>query len=258
MDQQKRHFEGVSGDYHACRQHPNHVLFKDLLWGTFLRNMDFLRRPGLRVLEPMCGFADGKRLLEQHLRVPIRYAGFDISEPLVAAARAADPRLAIEVQDATTFTPTDSCDLLMILGGLHHVPHHYRTVVERLGSAVAPGGWCINFEPTDGNPLNRAVRRRIYARNPFFDAQTERAFRLAELDDAFATVGLRVADRLHCGLLSYILYCNPDCFPRLNRGGARLVRGTFGLDRLFFRSTLGRLASFATLTLYRKDMDERH
>jgi SAM-dependent methyltransferase len=140
----------------------------------------------------------------------------------------------------------------MLLGGLHHVPDAAPKVVRRLARALKANGILISFEPTFGNPLTRKVRERIYARNSLFDATTERSFAVEELLRMFDEAGLEPVDILFPGLLSYVLYYNPDAFPRLNVGGPRMVRLTFALDRLLFRSTLGRWLSFATLSIWRR------
>jgi SAM-dependent methyltransferase len=170
---------------------------------------------------------------------------------VVDRLRALDPGLDVRRADVTTFQPAPSSyDVIMLLGGLHHVPDAAPTVVGRLARALRPGGILISFEPTFGNRLARIIRERIYVRNSLFDARTERSFAVNELLRTFETAGLEPQDILFPGLISYVLYYNPDAFPNLNIGGARLVRCTFALDRLLFRSALGRWLSFATLSVW--------
>jgi SAM-dependent methyltransferase len=251
---QVEHFDSIAARYYAARRHPNHVLLKDLLWEHVLRRTPLWsgRRP-IEVLEPMCGYADGKFILERHLGRQVRYTGFDYSGSVVDRLRALHPGLDVRRADVTTFEPTPSgYDVIMLLGGLHHVPDAAPKVVRRLARALKANGILISFEPTFGNPLTRKVRERIYARNSLFDATTERSFAVEELLRMFDEAGLEPVDILFPGLLSYVLYYNPDAFPRLNVGGPRMVRLTFALDRLLFRSTLGRWLSFATLSIWRR------
>ncbi|MEM7168173.1 MAG: class I SAM-dependent methyltransferase [Planctomycetota bacterium] len=252
VEQQKQHFEAISDQYYEGRQSPTHQLFGDLLWSHFLRGKEWLRRPGLRVLEPMCGFGHGRDVLLRHLGVPIEYQGFDYSEPLIDRARELNPDVDFFVQDVTRFEPQSQADLIVLLGGLHHVPDHAGTVVEKLAPALPKGGAFISFEPTNNTMFQRWIREGIYRRNDLFDDETERAFTVPELNGFFRDNGFEIRDQLHCGLLAYVLFCNPDCFPALNVGGKKIVRSAFAMDRLFMRTPIGRLASFATLTLYEK------
>jgi SAM-dependent methyltransferase len=172
---------------------------------------------------------------------------------VVERLRALHPDLDVRRTDVTTFEPTPlGYDLIILLGGLHHVPDAAAMVVRRLAGALKPGGLLVSFEPTFGNPLARRVRERIYDRNSLFDARTERSFAVDELLEMFEAAALEPVDILFPGLLSYVLYYNPDAFPGLNVGGSRLVRLTFALDRLLFRSALGRGLSFATLSVWRR------
>ncbi len=101
--------------------------------------------------------------------------------------------------------------------------------------------------------MTRKVRQRIYSRNSIFDEQTEQGFELRDLDAMFRNAGLSCVDQVYPGLLSYVLYYNPDAFPFLNFGGTTMVRATFGLDRIFWKTWLAKKLSFATITLWRKD-----
>ena len=86
----------------------------------------------------------------------------------------------------------------------------------------------------------RWVRDSVYRRNEIFDAETERGFALSRLNELFTANGFELTDQMYPGLLSYVLFYNPDAFPRLNRGGPSLVRATFVLDSPFLKSWLGR------------------
>jgi SAM-dependent methyltransferase len=253
VEAQIAHFNAIAGRYFTARQHRNHLLLKDLLWDHVFERNDLSSRSPNDVLEPMCGYADGKRILERRLRTEFSYQGFDYSENVIDRLRSLDPTLNVSRADVTTFEPSrESYDLIILLGGLHHVPEAAPDVVVKLAAALRPGGVLINLEPTNGNPITRRIRERIYESNSLFDEKTERAFAVDALLRMFRTTGLESVDVLYPGLISYVLYYNPDAFPRLNRGGAWAVRLTFALDRLVIRSALARILSFATLTIWRK------
>lgn len=255
VEHQRAHFESVSATYFESRQHPNHLLLKQLMWGLFLSGRHFLELPGLRVLEPMCGFAEGKRILEQHLDHPIRYSGFDYSRALVSRARELEPDLDIVEGNVLAFEPGEqqaAYDLLILIGGLHHVYEQAGEALKRLCPALRSGGHFISYEPTHDWRGVRWVRDSIYRSNDIFDEESERGFALSELNGLFAAAGFELVDQMYPGLLSYVLFYNPDAFPLLNRGGPSLVRAAFALDRPFLRSWPGRKLSFATLSLWRK------
>lgn len=254
VERQRRHFDGIAAHYANSRRHPNHLLLKDLIWSSFFAGKDFIPRECERVLEPMCGLGEGHDILRRHLyRRDFSYLGFDYSLPMVEAARACRPELDFEHQDVSTFAADgDSWDLVVLIGGLHHVYARCEAVIEGLSAALRPGGYFLNFEPTHACWLTRSVRDRIYARNALFDPATEQGFELDDLDGLFRRQGYRKVDQVYAGLAAYVLYYNPDAFPGLNLGGERAVRTAFWFDRLIWRRALGRKLAFATITLWQK------
>jgi SAM-dependent methyltransferase len=252
IEQQREHFENISEKYYSSRQIGSHLLLKDLLWNYFFKDKPFLKKGTLKVLEPMCGYAEGKDILERHLGIKIIYSGFDYSRNLVEKVRALHPALDVVEMDITKFVPLSKYDLIIIIGGLHHVPFHVDAVLDSLHGALNDDGYFIYFEPTHNNILFKKIRERIYRKNAFFDNDTERAFELDQINDTFERHNYNLIDQIYPGLLSYVLYYNPDAFPLFNIGGKWLVRLIFNIDRLFFRNFIGRKLSFATMSLYQK------
>ncbi|MFA6082415.1 MAG: class I SAM-dependent methyltransferase [Patescibacteria group bacterium] len=252
VEQQAKHFKSVSEKYFTSRQLPNHLLLKDLMWGHFLKRHQSIKKDQMLVLEPLCGYGEGKEILEDHLKTKVVYEGFDISEFLVEAAQKKHPDSRIFVGDATTFKPTKKYDLIIVIGGLHHVPDYVETLMASLSDGLNKGGYFIALEPTQNNRLFKRIRAKTYQKNDFFDEETERAFDLKDLNKLMSDHRLEVIDQMYPGLLSYILFYNPDVFPWLNIGGKWLVKASFAVDKLFMRNLIGRKLSFATLTLARK------
>jgi SAM-dependent methyltransferase len=252
LERQAAHFDRIAETYLRSRQHRNHLTLKDLMWREFLDDKQCLKKEGLRILEPMCGFADGRTILSAHLGTTFDYRGFDYSGAVVDRLRELEPDIAVSYQDVTQFEADAAYDVIILLGGLHHVPSHAVQVVRNLAGALKPGGYFINLEPTDGNRGLAWVRRWIYRRNKLFDEETERSFPISEYYGMFERTGLRLVDGFYPGLLAYVLYYNPDAFPLLNIGGPGMVRAIWGLERPFRRSAIGRMFSFATLSLWRK------
>ncbi len=253
IEQQREHFNSISALYAKARSNPNHLLLKQLLWSHFLGDKPYLAQQVRSVLEPMCGMGEGYDIVRQFIRPDFEYAGTDYSENIIEVARTQRPGLHFEQGDVTRFeAPAAKVDLIVLIGGLHHVFAQSRDVVARLVTALRPGGYFLNFEPTQDSLLTRKVRERIYRKNALFDDTTEQGFDLPVLRDLFLSQGMRQVDMLHAGLAAYVLYYNPDAFPGLNLGGARSVRALFGLDKLFFRNRVGAKFSFATISLWQK------
>lgn len=255
VERQRHHFDSIAADYTNQRNHPNHQCVKQLIWAHFLGRH---QRNGIRcqrVLEPMCGLGEGYDILLKYLCPGgFEYHGFDWSQTMVEAAQTQRPHLNIVLGDASRFEADGRLwDFIVLIGGLHHIYAHSADVLARLTAALSPGGHFLSFEPTQACGLTRWIRQRIYARNAVFDAESEQGFDLDTFEHMFAQQGYRKIDQAHAGLIAYVLYYNPDAFPWLNRGNEWTVRVAFWLDRLVWRSALGRRLSFATVTLWQKN-----
>ena len=253
VDRQRRHFNNVSAKYAEARRHPNHLLLKDLMWSTFFDDKDFLAISCRRVLEPMCGVAEGHEIITRYVRHDIDYRGFDYSQNMVQLAQDQHPHLKFECKDVTKFEANgQEYDLIVLIGGLHHVYAYSADVIRRLTEALRSGGYFLSFEPTHNSLLTRKAREGIYRRNSLFDAATEQGFELPELQAMFIENGYRKIDEVYAGLIAYTLYYNPDAFPSLNLGGRTTVHRIFALDKLFWRNIVGRKFSFATISLWQR------
>jgi SAM-dependent methyltransferase len=251
-EQQRAHFNSIADRYRSARSGDNHLELKRLMWSDFLSDKTDLKRPGISVLDAMCGYADAHGILCEHLGANIDYTGLDYSDEVIAQVRRERPGLNVLHADVTAYAASRTYDLVVVFGGLHHVHHAAADTVTRLAAAIRPGGWFLSLEPTHGNRLFGAVRNAIYRRNTLFDERTERDFSVEELRAVFEGAGLELVDVTYPGLLAYVLYYNPDAFPRLNVGGPRAVRFFHSIDRRLMRTGLGRWLSFATLSLWQK------
>jgi len=252
-ESQRAHFNSIATRYQLARRDANHLLLKNLMWTHALRAIDRFRDRKIDVLEPMCGFADGKAIIERHLCANIRYSGYDYSDRVIELLKQQQPTVNCWTADATTYDPPEGkFDIVILIGGLHHVPNYATLVVEKTARALKPGGVFINLEPTSGNIAARKVREAIYKRNSLFDEDTERAFGCRELFAMFEKPGLKPLRITYPGLLSYVLYYNPDAFPGLNLGGKSAVRCAFAIDKPFLESVIGRVFSFATLSVWER------
>ena len=250
IEQQREHFENISEKYFNARKSSNHLYLKELMWSFFFKDKSGLKNKNLSVLEPMCGYSEGKSILESNIGTLGSYEGFDYSATLIDKVRKADKDLNVYVQDVSTFESKKKYDIIIIIGGLHHVPSMCETIVQRFKDNLSDDGAFIVLEPTHNNIVFRKIRERIYNKNTLFDEETEKAFVLDELNDLFLSNGYELVDQIYPGLLSYVLFYNPDAFPFLNFGGKTLVKLAFKLDSLFFRNYVGKKLSFATLSMF--------
>lgn len=253
IKRQIHHFDKIAERYFKAHQDPNHLLVKSLMWSFFFKNNEYIGKRGLTVLEPMCGYAEGKEILEQQLNLPFSYKGFDYSDSVLTKLKTLFPELNVVKQDITTYKPSaEKYDLIILIGGLHHIPHAASKVLKLLANCLKQGGWFISAEPTYGNIFIKKIRELIYRYNSLFDEETERAFSIGELISMFEQAKLTKRDMIFPELLSYIFFYNPDAFPFLNIGSERIVRAMFKFDKLFFRSRIGRILSFGTISLWQR------
>ena len=252
LEQQREHFNSIAGRYREARAGKAHQELKRLLWTDSFNKAAVALPPDAQVLEAMCGFAEGKKLLELCFDTSFSYAGFDYSDEVVAGLKKTHPELEIFQADATSFESAKQYDVIILIGGLHHVPRYAGDVVQRLANALKPNGLFVNLEPTHGNKITELVRNRIYRQNDLFDEETEEAFAVANLSAMFSASGLEEAHVTYPGLLAYVLYYNPDAFPGLNKGGINWVRRLYRLESWLYPTFIGRLFSFATLSIWRK------
>jgi SAM-dependent methyltransferase len=239
--------------YHKARQSVNHKYFKQQLWDYFFSGKDFLKKDNIAVLEPMCGFIEGKDLVDRYISKKYSYEGFDYSDNVITLAKELYPSLDLYQMDATRFLSEKKYDLVILIGTLHHIPDFAGDFLSKINRVLNSNGVLINFEPTYNICLVKLLREHIYRKNKMFDYETERAFILEELNGLFLESGFEILDQIYPGLVSYVLYYNPEAFPSLNIGSLFTVRAIFTFDRMFFRNIIGRKFSFATMSLLRKN-----
>jgi len=263
MDQKEKqikHFESISKQYYSSRQTPNHLLLKQLLWSYFFSNSKLtIKKEKLKILEPMCGYGEGGKILSTYLASEIRYTGFDSSSTLVDRAKELSNfglKGEIFQGDVTSFESKEEYDGIILIGGLHHVYRYSERVIQNLYKSLAENGFCINFEPTSNCFINREIRSFIYGKNSFFDEENESGFELEDYNRLFEQTGFRLKKQIYPGLLAYILWYNPDAFPFLNIGGPGLVRTLFSLEKHLYKRFIGKKLSFCTLSLWIKDNKE--
>lgn len=252
VEQQKKHFDSIAEQYFNAYQSRNCLIFKDLLWQYFFQDKQFLQAKVIDVLEPMCGYGEGKKIIEKYLKKRINYYGFDNSPAIIQLAKEKEPDLNIREMNVLDFKEEEKYDLIIVIGGLHHVHKQAKEIIFRFHRALKPGGYFLCYEATSNNFLTNFIREKIYKANPLFDYETERAFALTQLNCYLKQSGFKIIDQIYPGLISYVLYFNPCLLPFFKERASWLVKFFFCLDKLFMGNFIGRKLSFATLTLLKK------
>ena len=200
----------------------------------------------------MCGYGEGKKIIQKFVSKNIIYEGFDYCNALIDKIRKKNPHINIYKQDVTSFIPDKTYDVIILIGGLHHVPDYAEAVCKNLSKGLKKGGLFINFEPTNNNFAIKIIRDLIYKKNQLFDDKTERAFSLNELNGFYAAAGLHIEKQYYPGLIAYVLWYNPDAFPALNIGNEEIVNRIFNIEKKAYSNKIGRILSFCTFTILRK------
>lgn len=253
IEQQKEHFNSIAEEYFNTRTGKNQEILDDLIYAELFKGVNY-SKSDICVLEPMCGYGVGETIIRKFWdEKNIDYEGFDYSEEIVKLAKKYNPKSNIYVQDVTTFTSSKNYDMVIIIGGLHHVPSACDEVVKRIRNVLKPGGFFINVEPTYNNWLLKHICELIYKYSPVFDEETEKRFSLKNLNDLYMRNGFVIRKQIYPGLLAYLLWFNPDVFPFLNRGGGNLVKNVFSFDKIFMYRSIGKRLSVATFSILEKD-----
>ncbi|TGK21397.1 class I SAM-dependent methyltransferase [Leptospira kmetyi] len=251
---QRAHFNKIKDDYNSARSGANHLAYKRVWWNRlldYLSNKIDAKRE-LLGLEAMCGLGEGSQFLKENFP-SIRFEGFDYSDEMVAACKKENTAIFhVFHQDILKFEAKEKYDIVILLGGLHHVPDNVDIALDRIYSSLKKGGLFINLEPTHNNFLFRMVRERIYKKNALFEENTERGFNLKDYNALLKKSGFEILNQFYPGLLGYVLYYNPDAFPGLNRGSTKIAKFLSNFDWILGRTFLGTYFSFATWSVCKK------
>lgn len=253
VEQQRKHFDGISKKYYEARQNENHLFYKELMWKYFFKKVEkYFNNNKYNCLEPMCGYGEGFKIITNYSDISVIYKGFDYSEEIVKIANKKFPNLNIVHGNVLTYEDGNTYDLIILLGGLHHVYRSVDSALANINNLMKNNSFIISLEPTHNNWVFKKVREKIYKTNELFDDESEQAFELMKLNSLFENNGYEKVEQIYPGLLGYILYYNPDAFENLNLGNKTIVELIFRIEKYFFNNVIGRYFSFATLSLWRK------
>ncbi|RHX86337.1 class I SAM-dependent methyltransferase [Leptospira stimsonii] len=251
---QREHFNKIKDNYNKARSGSNHLAYKKVWWDRLLSSLSnkIDKAKKLSGLEAMCGLGEGSTFLKGKFPL-IQFEGFDYSDEMVIACKKENSAMTrVFHQDILKFNEKEKYDIVILLGGLHHVPDSVDVALAKIYVSLKKGGLFINLEPTHNNFLFKWVRERIYKKNALFEESSERGFELKEYNRLLKQARFQILDQFYPGLLGYVLYYNPDAFPFLDRGSVRIAKGLSHLDWILGKTFLGIYFSFATWSVCKK------
>lgn len=223
---QRKHYNRVSERYLANIGFPHTQEYTAALDRTLL---DLLPGGDLgTVVELCCGQGEGLMLLEDRTTVGM---GLDVSEAMILTARSAlSPGHHLLVQADATMPPLadESADVVVILGGIHHISDRFRLFSE-VHRVLKSGGLLLFREPLNDAALWRALRALVYRLSPALDAETERPLRRSETVATLESCGFAIERWSPQGLLGFCLLMNSDVL--VLNGLLRFVPGIRAISR---------------------------
>ncbi len=227
---QADHYDRIAGPYLHARAT---LQFTADLWESLDRTLlDAVgSTDGLAVAEICC---DAAGLIGKSFPLAAHRVGVELSAGMLACA--GDPEdVTLVCGDATSLPlGTGTFDVVVLHGGVHHVPDRARLCSE-IHRMLRPGGRVAFLEPLDDFFLWRILRAVIYRLSPLLNAGVEMPLRRLETMRALADAGFSGATAHPCGYIAFALFGNTDvmtfmaAFAKLP--GARAIsRALIGLD----------------------------
>lgn len=268
---QHDHFENIAHNYLCSRGDVRHQYLKEKMFERAFRAINLPQthttsqfkepvrgtasgnsagKEKLEILEPMCGNGGLHIILKKYFP-NFTYEGFDLSESMIDDGRKKYPDLHLRVGDVLTAVPEKQYDIVVICGGLHHVHDQAAEIFKKIALWLKPEGYFVNLEPVHNNLLWKKIRESVYTKNGLFDERSEEGFTTRELEMMAVQAGLSPAAQTFPGLLSYILWYNPDAFPWLNHGPLWIAKKLINLESVVWQTGFARYFSFADLSVWR-------
>ena len=177
---QRAHYNRIAADYEVHYDDPWSRRFRDQFIDA--RLLDGIDLRGRQVLEAMCGSGlTTQGLLTRGAEV----TGLDISEACIESFQRRWPtcgtaRASLDQAGLAS----ESFDVVVVVGGLHHLQPDINPSIDEVHRLLKPGGWFAFFEPHVGS-IPDLFRQQWYKRDLMF-ARNEAAIDLAELKRANA------------------------------------------------------------------------
>ena len=170
------------------------------------------------VAEICCGGGEGFTLFDGRID---RGIGIDVSLSMLDGAlrRPRRNRVSFVQGDATNMPlSSDSFDVVLMLGGIHHVSDRRKLFAE-INRILKPGGYFYFREPVSDFAPWRWIRSIIYRLSPILDHATERPLLYRETVPVLIENGLNCQNWQTYGFFGFCLFMNSDVlfFNRLFR-----------------------------------------
>lgn len=241
---QQAHYDRLAALYEAHATDPATKRYRRrFIDEPLLRGVDI---EGQAVLEAMCGSGHSTEYL---LELGARVTGLDVSEQAVELFRRKWPRCGAAA--ASILDPPlrdESFDVVVVVGGLHHVHPHVDLAIERMWRLLKPRGYLCFCEPHAGSLMD-VVRRRWYARDSMFESNEQAidvaALRTAHLDKFEIVSEEYFGNVAHTLVLNSMVLRAPSWLKHAYAGPVMSLEGL--LNRI-----LGRKLSCSVLCQWRK------
>lgn len=254
---QSEHYDRNSAQYFTNLQYSHteeYVSFLDDELRSVLDDQDL----GV-VAEPCCGAGEVTHVFAKQYKYLI---GIDVSLSMLRfAVKNTKSHDALYVHgDATALPLADgSCDSVVMIGGVHHVPDRERLFRE-VHRVLKPGGRFLFREPLNDFWLWRLIRTVIYRLSPALDYNTENPIRYRETAPLLDKIGLEVVTWKPMGFAGFCLFMNSDVLVvnRLFRflpGIRTLVRASTKFDRFITSKRMFRNVGLQVVCLARKSQE---
>ena len=255
IEKQKKHFDSISEIYDKQRNNNVTKSYRFLLWKYFFIDLNKrLPSNNIEILDLMCGSGEFIEIFQKHCNLEFNYTGIDISKNMITLAKKKYQKHKFVCDDVSKLNLNDKkFDLIVLIGGLHHVYDQVDNILSQINKHMNKESIFINIEPTSDFILTEKIRDYIYKRNEIFDYETEKGFKLNELNKSYNLNNLDIVNQDYFGCLCYVLYYNPDAFPYLNKFGKYLLKPLFKLEKFFFKSFIFKKISFATFSILKRN-----
>ena len=201
---------------------------------------------GKRVLEAMCGSGHSTGFLLDRGAI---VTGLDISNQAIGLFRTKWPTCdAVTESILRSGLPSESFDVVVVVGGLHHVHPHVNDAVMEISRLLKPGGMFCFCEPHRGSIVD-SLRRLWYSRDSMFESN-EGAIDVAALRASFATQFDVITER-YFGSVAHTLVLNSMVLRAPLWLKRVYARPAMGLEQLL-NAVLGRRISCSVLCQWRK------
>lgn len=203
--QQLEHYDNIAAEYEEhysdewSVEYRRRFIYEPMFAGLNLK--------GMRVLDAMCGSGQTTEyLLAQGAEV----TGLDISNEVIDTFRARwTNATAVKRSLLDSGLPDNSFDMVVIVGGLHHIHPNVEQAVNEIYRVLKPGGYLCFMEPHAGS-LPDIIRRVWYKFDRFF-ADNEASIDINRLQRDFKSkFTLRYAN--YMGNLAFLLVLNSLIF----------------------------------------------